>query len=302
VAIQPNKPNSRVFLLLGVVLAALAFGGVLFALNQGKSSANTVSAVVAKTDISAGTPITADLVTTTQLPPAAAPVDIFHDPSQVVGKITSASVKANTPLVPALFSAPATTQTNANGTTTTLGPSLEYSIVKGYVALAIPAAVPAPPTSTGGNNCPQLNNFGLSAEQVAAGFYIQPGDHIDILVDPGNSGIRYSFQDLPVLRVGASGSAAAGAANVYIVEVPRNQAELLTELVTLRSVLKDAQGCVIPGPFAVKYVLRPQAEWGKMAPDGSGYTPNYQDAGNVPVPNKADTTVTPGSLDSLFGH
>jgi hypothetical protein len=300
VAIQPNKPNSRVFLLLGVVLAALAFGGVLFALNQGKN-ANTVSAVVAKTDISAGTPITADLVTTAQLPPAAAPVDIFHDPSQVLGKITTASVKQNTPLVPALFAAPATSQTSANGTTT-LGVSLEYSIVKGYVALAIPAAVPAPPTSTGGNTCPQLNNFGLSAEQVAAGFYIQPGDHIDILVDPGNSGIRYSFQDLPVLRVGSSGSAAGAAASVYIVEVPRNQAELLTELVTLRSVLKDPNGCIVPGPFAVKYVLRPQAEWGKMAPDGSSYTPNYQDAGNVPIPSKADTTVTPGSLDSLFGH
>jgi hypothetical protein len=39
-----------------------------------------------------------------------------------------------------------------------------------------------------------------------------------------------------------------------------------------------------------------------MAPDGSGYTPNYMDAGNVPIPSKADTTVTPGSLDSLFGH
>lgn len=301
-AIQPNKPNSRVFLLLGVVLAALAFGGVLFALNQGKSNANTVSAVVAKTDISAGTPITADLVTTAQLPPAAAPVDIFHDPSQVVGKITSASVKQNTPLVPALFAAPTTSQTNANGTTTTLAPSLEYSIVKGYVALAIPAALPAPPAGPTKDNTPNLNSFGLSGEQVSAGFYIQPGDHIDILVDPGTSAVRYAFQDIPVLRVGTSGTAAGGAANVYIVEVPRNQAELLTALLTVRSVVRDNNGQVTPGPFAVKYVLRPQSEWGKMAPDGSSYTPNYEDASGASIPSKADTTVTPGSLDSLFGH
>ena len=299
-AIQPNKPNSRVFLLLGVVLAALAFGGVLFALNQGKASGNTVTAVVAKTDLGAGTPITADLVTVTQIPPAAAPVDIFHDPSQVVGKVTTASVKQNTPLVPAFFAAAATVTTGANGTTT-VNQSLEASIVKGYVALAIPAALPAPPAGTTPNS-PQLNTFGLNAEQVSAGFYIQPGDHIDILIDPGNGGVRYSFQDIPVLRVGTSGTAAGGAANVYIVEVPRNQAELLTSLVTLRAVEKDSSGNIIPGPFAIKYVLRPTTEWGKMAPDNSKYDPNYEDAGTTSIPSKSDSTVTPGSLDQLFGH
>ena len=45
---------------------------------------------------------------------------------------------------------------------------------------------------------------------VSAAGYILPGDHIDILVQSidGTVGIRYTFQDLIVLRVGTSGASA----------------------------------------------------------------------------------------------
>jgi hypothetical protein len=179
---------------------------------------------------------------------------------------------------------------------------VETQIVKGYVALAIPA-IPATPPAAAGSSCPvQLNSFGLAGDQASAGYYIQPGDHIDVLIDPGNGGIRYSFQDLIVLRVGTSGTTSSGTPTVYIVEVPRSQAELLTALVTLRGIQKQANGCITAGPFPVKYVLRPQAEWGKLAPDNSSYKPNYEDATGGQPPAVNDPTVSPQTLQSLFSR
>ena len=72
---------------------------------------------------------------------------------------------------------------------------------------------------------------------MSVGYYIQPEDHIDILVTPaGKPGVRYAFQDVRVLRVGASTGArrppATAAVNSYIIELPRNQAEIMTALTT----------------------------------------------------------------------
>ena len=92
-AIQANKPNNRVFLLLGVVLAALAFGGVLFALRSAGGGASK-SVVVAKTPITAGSQITADQVTTASVPDSAAAADAFGDVQTVVGKTINATVSA----------------------------------------------------------------------------------------------------------------------------------------------------------------------------------------------------------------
>jgi len=282
VAIQANKPNNRIFLLLGVVLAALAFGGVLLALRQG-SGGNNVSVVVAKTSITSGSPVTADEVTLASVPSTAAPQDAFTDPAQVVGKTIEASVTQNTPMVPALFTVqavlPGAAGTTAAGSTPA---SLATSVTKGYVAVAIPAA-----------GVPATN--GLVGDLMAVGYYIQAGDHIDILVDPGTGGVRYSFQDVPVLRVGDNGAAPTSAATVYIVEVPRSQAELVTELFAQR-------GCsAAPCVTAVKYVIRAQSEWGKLT--ATTYTPNYEPTtGGPTVPTTADSTVTPGTLDALFGH
>ena len=295
-AIQASKPNNRIFLLLGVVLAALAFGGVLFALRSSSSGA-TESIVVAKLNLAAGTTLTQDQVTTASVPISAAPQDAYTDPSQVVGKTTTATVTVNTPIVPAFFQAAplsAATTTNANGQPV----DLATQIVKGYVALALPAVPATPPTSSSGT---QLNTYGISGDLATVGYWIQPGDHIDILVDPGNNGVRYSFQDLIVLRVGTAGSA-NGTPTVLIVEVPRAQAELLTALVTLRGITKDASGNVTAGPYIVKYVIRPESEWGKLAADNSSYTPNYESSGNGSLPSVNDPTVSTQTLQSLFGH
>ncbi len=286
-AIQANKPNSRVFLLLGIVLAAAAAVAVLL-LVRSNAPANEVSVVVSDASIPAGTTLTPAMVVVTQVPVSAKPGDAYVDPVAVVGKTTTVALADNTPLVPAFFSTPALSITSSGTGSTAL--SVETQITKGYVAVAIPTTSVAPAGFT------PAAAANLSSDLVAAGYYILPGDHIDILVDTGigTGGVRYSFQDVVVLRVGtaAATGATSASASLLLVEVPRSQAELLT---ALTSNVGDHE-------FVLRYVLRPESEWGKLAADGTSYKPNYESSGAPGLPSVSDDTVTPGTLDSLFGH
>jgi Flp pilus assembly protein CpaB len=292
VSIQASKPNNRVFLLLGIVLAALAFGGVLFALRQ--SSGNTVSVVVAKDTINAGTTITADQLTTVDLPQSGVPSDGYQVTSAVTGKTTSVTIGKNDPLVPAFFAATplagSATTTSANGTSVPV--SLETALTKGFVAMAIPAAGELPQPPPGQPAFTQLQQNNVSADLTSAGFYIQPGDHIDVIaldLNNNTAGTRFTFQDVPVLRVGTQGS--SGSPTVYVVMVSRSQAELLAGF-----------SVGLGHETTLRYVLRPQSEWGKVTPGNTGYTPNYESPTGPPVPNTSDTPVEASTLDTLFGH
>jgi hypothetical protein len=282
VAIQANKPNSRIFLLLGVVLAAAAAVAVLL-LVRSNAPANEVSVVVSDTTIPAGTTLTPAMVVVTQVPLTAKPGDAYTDPVAVVGKVTQVALANNTPLVPGFFTTPALSITSSSGSGAT-AVSVETQITKGYVAVAIPtnASIPTSVTTL------QQNSF--NGPLVSAGYYILPGDHIDILVQStnGTQGVRYTFQDVIVLRVGDSGTSASAAPDVLIVELPRAQVPLLSALV-----VGDGH------EFIVKYVLRPESEWGKLT--ATGYTPNYVSSGAPNVPSVKQTIVTPSTLDSLFG-
>jgi Flp pilus assembly protein CpaB len=288
VAIQANKPNSRIFLLLGIVLAAAAAVAVLL-LVRSNGTGNEVSVVVTNASVPAGTTLTQAMVVVAQVPATTKPGDAYTDPTAVVGKTTTVALATNTPLVPAFFSTPALSVTSSGTGSTAL--SVETQITKGYVALAIPGASTLPAAFTSG----QQANF--TPELVSAGGYILPGDHIDILVTsdaPGSTlgNLRYSFQDVLVLRVGVSGAATTANSSVLLVEVPRSQAALLTALV-----IGDGDHEIV-----VKYVLRPQSEWGKLAADGTSYKPNYEASGAPSLPVVTETTVTPSMLDTLFGH
>jgi Flp pilus assembly protein CpaB len=281
VAIQANKPNSRIFLLLGVVLAAAAAVAVLL-LVRSNAPANQVSVVVSDMSIPAGTTLTPQMVSVTQVPVTAKPGDAYTDPVAVVGKVTEVALASNTPLVPGFFSAPALSITSSGTGSTAV--SVETQITKGYVAVAIPTSGSVPASVT------TLQQQSFSGPLVSAAFYILPGDHIDMLVQStnGTQGVRYTFQDVIVLRVGTSGSTSTGAADVLLVEVPRAEAPLLSALV-----VGDGH------EFVIKYVLRPEAEWGKLTVNG--YTPNYEPAGTINIPSVKQTIVTPSTLDSLFG-
>jgi Flp pilus assembly protein CpaB len=290
-AIQPNKPQNRVFLLVGIVLAAAAAVAVLFAVSHTSgSNVATTNVVVAKTTIAAGTPITADLLTTSALQQGSFPADTFTDPTQAVGKVAPVTLSANIPLTASLF-ASSTSGTPGTGVVTHL------DITKGYVALAIPANFSAGTPAQGSTPAVPANP-NLGGEFVSAGYYIQPEDHIDIIVEAsigGQPATRYSFQDVRVLRVGASTAStttsATGTVNSYIIELPRNQAELMTAMVT-------AQPGVSVG--VLKYVLRPQAEWGKRDGANGFDKPNYEPSTGVPLTPGVDSPVTPSVLNGLF--
>lgn len=280
-AIQANKPNSRIFLLLGVVLAAAAAVAVLL-LVRSNAPANEVSVVVSDTSIPAGTTLTPAMVVVAQVPLTAKPGDAYTDPVAVVGKVTQVALANNTPLVPGFFSTPALSITSSGtGSAVT---DVETQITKGYVAVAIPTNASLPPSLTS----LQQNNF--TAPLVSDAGYILPGDHIDMMVQSTTSSaaIRYTFQDIIVLRVGKSGSSSTASADTLLVEVPRAEAPLLTGLV-----IGDGH------EFILKYVLRPESEWGKLT--ATGYTPNYELTSAPNVPAVKQTIVTPSTLDSLFG-
>ena len=157
-------------------LAAAAAAAVLFAVSGtvSKNSTPTTNVVVAKTTIAAGTAITSDLLSTTPLAQGSFPVDTFTDPSQAVGKIAPVTLSANIPLTASLF---ASASSGAGGA----GVVTHLDITKGYVAMAIPAGgTPGDP--------------GLVAELMSVGYYIQPEDHIDILIDSG-AGPDYTVVD-----------------------------------------------------------------------------------------------------------
>lgn len=270
-AIQGSRPNNKIILIAGIICAVLAFAGVLFLLRQGSSSTSTSPAVVAKTPIKAGTPITADQVEVTQLPADRLPADVAVDTSTVTGHQLTVDVTPNTPITNSIMVA---SSDNGGGTSTggTTAPSVGRVIVdKGQVALAIPSS--ATPVGTG--------LTGLSSDLLSVGNYIQAGDHVDILIDTGDGHVRYGFQDVTILKVGTSGSAATAVPTVYIVELPRAQAEVLTYLVTHNNV---------GNPALIKYVLRSRTDTG------------YLDAGQPNIPNKQDVSVTAGTLNQLFPH
>jgi hypothetical protein len=264
------------------VLAAAAAVAVLL-LVRSNAPANEVSVVVSDTTIPAGTTLTPAMVVVTQVPLTAKPGDAYTDPVAVVGKVTQVALANNTPLVPGFFTTPALSITSSSGSGAT-AVSVETQITKGYVAVAIPTNGSVPTSLT----TLQQNNF--NGPLVSAGYYILPGDHIDILVQStnGTQGVRYTFQDVIVLRVGDSGTSASAAPDVLIVELPRAQVPLLSALV-----VGDGH------EFIVKYVLRPESEWGKLT--ATGYTPNYVSSGAPDVPSVKQTIVTPSTLDSLFG-
>ena len=52
----------------------------------------------------------------------------------------------------------------------------------------------------------------------------------------------------------------------------------------------------------LKYVLRPQAEWGKRDGTNGFDKPNYESNTGTPLTLGADTPVTADSLNALFQH
>jgi hypothetical protein len=190
-----------------------------------------------------------------------------------VNKFLAVGVTKNTPLTANLLVADAASAKSAALTVQPL------DIAPGNVAMAIP-------TDGGGGSSNKP-----SPDVVSVGQWIQPEDHIDMIIDTGNGSLRYGFQDVRVLKVGTFSASAAGGSNgsatILIVELQRAQAEEMAYLIANKT---SAGG----GPHIISYVLRGTKDKGKTT--GS----NYLDDADPNVPAKKDAPVNAATFNALF--
>jgi len=173
------KRSNRLMLLLGVLLAVVAFGGVLmFGSRSGTNEAakpQTVSVVTALQDVALGTTLTPEILTTVPLATDLA-IDTFRDPAQLSGKVVRRSVTAGIPFTSADFQS---ATVSALDVTSGLEP--------GQRAMAIP-----------------INSL------TGVGSLIQAGDYVDVMLtipdqpDPNQAPVVGEFRDesgLPATKV-----------------------------------------------------------------------------------------------------
>jgi Flp pilus assembly protein CpaB len=147
------KRSNRLVILVGVLLAVLAFVGIVVVLNQQPNGGDngtplTVGVLVAKEDIAIGDPVTPDKVKVQQVDPTAAPTNALHDPSEVGGQ-------------PALLNVPAGSQVTKSviGTDNSVPVDLSSALKTGERAV------------------------GFQVDRVTGlDFLVQPGDYIDVVL------------------------------------------------------------------------------------------------------------------------
>jgi Flp pilus assembly protein CpaB len=276
VATEVKQRNNRVVVLAGGAIALLAFGLSLYVSHNGSgnaaSSGQTVPVAVARVDLLQGAQITPDEVQVAQYPASQVPVGSSPDGTALLNKFLSVGVTKNTPLTSNLLVADANSAKSAALTVQPL------DLHPGFVAMAIPV--------DGGGGVSDKP----SPELVSVGMWIQPEDRIDVIIDSGQGSVRYAFQDVRVLKVGSQAAAAPGggvtSASVFVIELPRAQAEEMSYLIAKKTDLAGQSG----GAHILSYVLRAHKEYGT----------GYLDIADPSVPAKKDAPVTSQTFNALF--
>jgi len=148
------KRSSRLIIILGIVLAVAAFGGVLF-LSQnvgGPGTApppTTTKVVVAAADIPLGTTVTPVLLGTKEVAVTDAPPDGYSDPSGLSGRVVRRDIRKGETLRTSDFSSG----------TAARGDDVLRALKAGFRAMAI--------------NVDQVSGVGT---------LIQPGDRVDVVL------------------------------------------------------------------------------------------------------------------------
>lgn len=145
------KRSNRLVILVGVLLAVLAFVGIVILLNQtgnvNPQEAATTKVVVAKQAIEIGTSVTPDMVEVKEVDLNAVSGTPIHDPSQVGGR-------------PALVNVPAGTQVNEETFGAGIeGPNIAAQLKTGEKAVTV-----------------QLDRT------TGVDFLVKPGDLVDIVI------------------------------------------------------------------------------------------------------------------------
>jgi Flp pilus assembly protein CpaB len=144
-----NRSN-RLVIFVGVLLAILAFVGIVIFLNgggtKGPEQKTTETVVIAKADIKSGDPVTPDKVETQEVDPAAVLQTPLHSISQATGQ-------------PALYAVPKGSQVTQEALGIGPGISVSRQLQPGEKAIAF-----------------QVDPV------TGLNFLIQPGDHVDVVL------------------------------------------------------------------------------------------------------------------------
>ena len=122
------KRSNRLILLIGVLLAAVAFVGIIFVFNNQSSGTTqpvvTANVVVATKDIKLGEAVTDRMVGTKQIPLADKKTDQYSDPGEIIGQVVRTDVTSGAIITQAMFVA-------------TGSPNLGKDLPAGFVAVAV---------------------------------------------------------------------------------------------------------------------------------------------------------------------
>jgi Flp pilus assembly protein CpaB len=248
--------RSRRRLWYAIVAGVIAAGLFTVVLVQAYATKNTsaaapqmVSAVVAKVPLNAGTKLDATNVALGAIPASTLiPGVTLTDANVAIGKFTSVPLSPGQPVLANYLLSDAPSASNS----VTRAP---LPIDPGYEAMSVP----------------------FDPNQDVGG-YIQPEDHIDILVTTSDGVVHYGFQDVRVLRVNAPpSSTASSAAATSCADASSSQGTLVVELTPEKAAALSyiySSACV-PN---VRFVLRPSAadKTGPLANSGAVGPSNWR--------------------------
>ena len=248
-SVLTRRRGGRIYIVVGAVLAVLAFGAAIaiasLPLIQGNTSG--VKVVVASHDIKARTLIQATDLTLSNFSPA--PPQTFTALKDVEGKGARVDIPAGSPITANVVAASSDLLSNSD---------VAYlPIPEGWIAVTIP-----------------------TGEQTGVGGYVQVGDRITMLAtintsafgqSPGSSVVRTVFRDVDVLRVGPSSTGTTATA-------PGTVTSSLTVLMTacdseyLFWLLNNA---------TMKYELESYTDYGSLPTAANSKCPGVSAAGGV---------------------
>ncbi len=149
--------RGRILIILGVILALIAAGGILFMMSKqappptpaevGPQAVPMTQVIVALQNIPRGQEITTEFIGTRDWPANNVPPDVIADEAELIGKVASTDIYQGQPIVRSML------------TEVLTGSEMARSIPKGKVAVAFP-----------------ITRFS------SVGYGIQPGDHVDVLL------------------------------------------------------------------------------------------------------------------------
>jgi Flp pilus assembly protein CpaB len=219
---------NQVWIAVGLILAIAAFGLMYYVTRASVSTTPTVPSngtqvVVAKIAIPSGTLITAAMLEETRIK-GVLPINAYTNCLELVDApcATTVGVSSSQPSVTTASNyyavvsiAPNTliTQDLVSVNRATQSPTFgNLNLPAGDVAISIP----------------------ITAQEAVAG-YLQAGDHIDIVGIDKAGDTDFTFEDLPVISVGAptttGGASSSSAGGLIVLQLTRSQALGVTEMV-----------------------------------------------------------------------